>query len=59
MAKQVFEVGTEQPVMRDVKGRFQPGHPALNGSGRPVGSKSQTALRDLLNLLKSIRNEHA
>ena len=58
MAKQVFEVGTEQTI-RDVKGRFQPGHPALNGSGRPVGSKSQTALRDLLNLLKSIRNEHA
>lgn len=57
MAK-AFEVGTAQPI-RDVKGRFQPGHPALNGSGRPVGSKSQTALRDLLNLLKSIRNEHA
>lgn len=59
MAKSVFEVGTAQPLIRHVKGRFQPGHPALNGSGRPVGSKSQTALRDLLNLLKSIRNEHA
>ena len=59
MAKQVFEVGTAQPVMRDGKGRFQPGHAAINGSGRPVGSKSQTALRDLLTLLRNIRNEHA
>lgn len=55
MAKSVFEVGTAQPITRDVKGRFQPGHPALNGSGRPVGSKTQpSALRDLLILLKSI-----
>ncbi|MNQ78712.1 hypothetical protein D3C85_936330 [compost metagenome] len=54
MAKQVFEVGTAQPI-RDVQGRFQPGHPALNGSGRPVGAKTQpSALRDLLNLLRSI-----
>lgn len=55
MAKSVFEVGTAQPIIRDAKGRFQQGHPALNGSGRPVGSKTKpSALRDLLNLLKSI-----
>ena len=54
MAK-AFEVGTAQPIARDMKGRFQPGHPALNGSGRPVGAKTQPcALRDLLNLLRSI-----
>ncbi|MFA7941374.1 hypothetical protein ACEK06_02780 [Pseudomonas brenneri] len=54
MAKQVFEVGTAQPI-RDGKGRFQHGHPALNGSGRPLGAKTQpSALRDLLNLLRSI-----
>lgn len=55
MAKTVFEVGTAQSIIRDDKGRFQPGHPALNGSGRPVGAKTQpSALRDLLNLLRSI-----